>query len=123
MEAVQTAAFQYNIALKGKYMIVELSGKLEEKGIREATEEILKFSVETGIRRILYDATGVKQSDESRKSGIRYFKIISKKMERLASYIPDRKIYSLAIFMSFLASAKNWKPFRSKDKAIAWLEA
>jgi hypothetical protein len=118
---VNNIPFSYTIQSKGGYILMELKGMLSEQGIKEATGALMAISFEKNVKRVLYDAAGLSQSDKVRRQAIRYFRFVNQRMEKMASYIPNRRIYALAVFMSVLANTKNWKPFKTREKAIEWL--
>lgn len=114
--------FGYRLSIEHNYIIAELWGRLDEAGIAQATNDLILLAEKNNTRRVLYDASRLIQTNpELRKKSIGYFKMVSLRMEKLASYVPDPKIYMLAKFMSLLSGIKNWKPFVQKEKAIKWL--
>ncbi len=115
--------FSYRIIFQGKYILMELSGVLDERGIKEASGTLMAISMEKNTRKALYDASLLKQSDKARRESLKQFKFVSERMDKMASYLPDLKIYAIAKFLSIAGNIKNWKPFRTKEKAIEWLEA
>lgn len=121
MKTLSCETFQYTVSNQGKYLEVTLIGVLTLPGIHEATESILAMSEQTGIKRVFYDASQMKQSDEARKASVEYFKTMNERMDKLATYLPNLTVFTLAVFLSVLARAGKWKPFRTKEKALAWL--
>lgn len=114
--------FLYRIHIHEGYIELELKGKLSPGYMEEATEALLAASEDNNILRVLYSSELEPSSSEVRKKSLEYFKKVSCRMEKLASFIPDKKIFWLAKLMGFLTGAENYRLFSKKDEAIAWLK-
>jgi hypothetical protein len=112
------------ISFHEKYMEVELSGSMEEKLITDATMKILGEAERLNYKRVLYVTEKLEPSTmKIRKVSLGEFKKVAEKMEKLASWLPNRKIYLTAKLMAMVGNIKNFEPFSDKRKAIEWLES
>lgn len=113
----------YELKLADGYIEARMWGKLEIGSMKTATAAVLEFSRDSGVRRILYDASQLEHSDSHQRSEeVKYAKQVRDNMDKMATYVPGGLTYYTAKIIYRLAGIKNAQAFRNRDKAIAWLK-
>lgn len=105
------------------YIVCNLSGQPSKEGFNEASSEILNYLDKTGLRKILYDVSGVDHINcyAVTSQRILFINQVAKNAQKIAMYIPDLRLFVLTKFVNVLSGMSNWHIFRTKEKAVEWL--